>query len=414
MKKSVSIMIALLMLLGTFSFSLNVSAYSEKEPTEEELRAGFTFDVVYVVIKDEYKFREFTAEDFGSDLIDRIEIPYPIAPEDEWADDEDFWLEIHIYLKQNEMTKENIIELGRTLRNNEYVEKIFFNFTGNEFPVFPETPEEVGIYSGAYRPYIEPEHENYDKNGAGMLKNPYYENNYGGLLNYSYAVYRQFAPYMGDIDYVDWFIDTYLEKEVSYITVILTYPGFLPDYIGAMRDRNVSIIKEHLPEESIMYVSGSVPAVVLRVTPEDKNALRRIDDIVFIGDAFFTSKGGSQLAVAGEYTLGNVTGRQDEYYEGEKIGSVKFVNAADARLVLRFAAGLEKPEKELKRFYYCADMNFDGEITSADARLILRTAAGLEKEYELVFGYRSSWYDPMGAWNPVTGSIEFSADDNLF
>ncbi|MBQ7961141.1 MAG: hypothetical protein IJ289_00965 [Clostridia bacterium] len=397
MKKAVSVILALIMLAGIFTFSLNVSAYSEKEPTGEELGAGFTFDVVYVIIKDEYKFREFTAEDFGSDLIDRIEIPYPITPEDEWADDEDFWLEIHVYLKENEMTKKNITELCRTLSKNEYVKKIFLNYTGYEFPVFPETPEEIGVFSGAYRPYTEPEHEGYDRNGAGMLNNPYYKKYYNGLLNHSYSVYNQFAPYMGDIEYVDWFIDTYLEKEVSYITVILAYPEDLPDIEGAMKEYNIGIIKEHLSEENIMYVADTVPAVVLRVTPEDRNALRKIDDIVFIGDAFFTSKmGGSGLAESGVYTLGNVTGRQNEYYEGEKVGSVKFVNAADARLVLRFAAGLEKPETELKRFYYCADMNFDGEINSADARLCLRTAAGLEKEYDLTFGYKSSWYDPMG------------------
>lgn len=396
MKKAVSVILALIMLVSMFSFSWNVSAYSEKEPTEEELRAGFTFDVVYVIIKDEYKFREFTADDFGSDLIDRIEIPYPIDPEDEWADDEDFWLEIHVYLKENEMTKKNITELCRTLSKNEYVKKIYLNYTGYEFSVFPVTPEEIGVFSGAYRPYIEPEHEGYDRNGAGLLNNPYYKKYYNGLLNYSYSVYNQFAPYMGDIDYVGWFIDTYLEKEVSYITVILSHSYGVPDEEGAMRNYNIRAVTKQIPEDNILYVADSVPAVVLRVTPEDRNALRKIDDIVFIGDAFFTSKGGSELAVTGEYTLGNVTGRQGVYYEGELGGSVKFVNAADARLVLRFAAGLEKPETELKRFYYCADMNFDGEINSADARLCLRTAAGLEKEYELVFGYRSSWYDPMG------------------
>lgn len=397
MKKSVSIILVFIMLLSVLPFSVGVSAYSEKEPTEEEIKAGFTFDVVYVVIKDEYKFREFTADDFGSDLIDRIEIPYPINPEDEWADDKDFWLEIHIYLKESEMTKENITKLCKSLRNNEYVKTIFLNFTENDFPFFPQTPEEIGVYYGAYRPYLEPDHENYDRDGAGMLNNPYYKKYYNGLLNHSYSVYNQFAPYMGDIDYVGWFIDTYLEKEVSYITVILSHSYGVPDEEGAMRNYNIRAVTKQIPEDNILYVAETVPALVLRVTPEDRNALRKIDDIVFIGDAFFTSKGGSELAVAGEYTLGNVTGRQDEYYEGEKIGSVKFVNAADARLVLRFVAGLEKPEKEIKRFCYCADMNFDGKIDAADARLILRTAAGLEKEYDLMFGSAADWYDPMWA-----------------
>ena len=79
----------------------------------------------------------------------------------------------------------------------------------------------------------------------------------------------------------------YLEKEESFITVILTAPEDLPDVEGAMREYNTGIIKEYLTEENILYVADAVPAVVLRVTPEDKNALRRIDGIVFIGDAFF-------------------------------------------------------------------------------------------------------------------------------
>ena len=396
MKKSVSIILAFILLLSVLSFPIGVSAYSEKEPTKEELIAGFTFDVVYVVIKNEYKFREFSAENFGSDLIDRIDIPYPLDPDSATADNDDYFLMIHIYLKEDKMTKENVLELYRTVKKNEYVKDAVLNFTENEFPVYPDTPEQVGVYYGAYRPYIEPDHDKYGSKGAGMIYNPYYKCYGNDLLEYSYSVYQNIAEYMGDIDYVGWFIDTYLEKDESFITVILTDPVDFPEEIGAMIEYSTGIIKNHLSEENILYVAGTVPAVVLRVTPEDKNALHRIEEIEFIGDAFFTSNSGSQLAETGVYTLGNVTGRQDEYYEGEKVGSVKFVNAADARLVLRFAAGLENPEKEIKRFYYCADINFDGRITAADARLILRTAAELENEYDLVFGYSSSWNDPMG------------------
>ena len=54
------------------------------------------------------------------------------------------------------------------------------------------------------------------------------------------------------------------------------------------------------------------------------------------------------------------------------------VDAADARLVLRYAAGLEKLTAEQRA---AADVNNDGETNSADTRLILRYIAGLQKEF---------------------------------
>lgn len=50
------------------------------------------------------------------------------------------------------------------------------------------------------------------------------------------------------------------------------------------------------------------------------------------------------------------------------------ITAADARLVLRFAAKLEKYTQSQAKI---SDMNDDGRITSADARLILRMSAQL-------------------------------------
>ena len=51
------------------------------------------------------------------------------------------------------------------------------------------------------------------------------------------------------------------------------------------------------------------------------------------------------------------------------------VTAADARLALRAAVGLEILSEEQKK---AADMDGDGEVTAADARKILRAAVGLE------------------------------------
>ena len=55
----------------------------------------------------------------------------------------------------------------------------------------------------------------------------------------------------------------------------------------------------------------------------------------------------------------------------------KAITAADARLALRAAVGLEQYKKGSTEYKAC-DVDFDGTITAADARLILRAAVGLE------------------------------------
>lgn len=54
------------------------------------------------------------------------------------------------------------------------------------------------------------------------------------------------------------------------------------------------------------------------------------------------------------------------------------VNAADARLALRRAVGLETYEEGSRAFLAC-DVDYNGEVNAADARLILRAAVGLEE-----------------------------------
>ena len=52
------------------------------------------------------------------------------------------------------------------------------------------------------------------------------------------------------------------------------------------------------------------------------------------------------------------------------------VTAYDARMILRTAVGLEKPDRQTLTV---ADIDRDGRVTAADARLALRTGVGLEK-----------------------------------
>ena len=57
------------------------------------------------------------------------------------------------------------------------------------------------------------------------------------------------------------------------------------------------------------------------------------------------------------------------------------INAADARLVLRASAMLDKFNENQKRI---CDMNNDGAIKASDARMVLRVAARLDKNNETV------------------------------
>lgn len=114
------------------------------------------------------------------------------------------------------------------------------------------------------------------------------------------------------------------------------------------------------------------------------------DSITFTQDEINAAN--SNLATAVEYINGDkVMGDFDQNKE---------VSLNDARMTLRFAAGLEQsPDSE---FMYRCDMNGDGAITPADARTILRIAARLEQSdiaYLNAFNAMINWVKPN---NPVS------------
>ena len=57
------------------------------------------------------------------------------------------------------------------------------------------------------------------------------------------------------------------------------------------------------------------------------------------------------------------------------------ISAADARLILRYSAGLETGFNELQK--RVSDINNDGKVNAADARLALRLSASIDKENDL-------------------------------
>lgn len=61
------------------------------------------------------------------------------------------------------------------------------------------------------------------------------------------------------------------------------------------------------------------------------------------------------------------------------------ISAADARLILRYSAGLETGFNELQK--RVSDINNDGKVNAADARIVLRLSASIDKENEIIKKY---------------------------
>lgn len=396
MKKTLSLFLAIVMLFGAFTFCVFAEEKTNipEKYSDEEYAAGFSFEYIYVVIKNEYSFEEFTPEKLGSELISKV-VPDEFDPSSKYYDETTWEMRLDLYLK--EPTRENVVELYKQMSANNYVKRAYINRLDYALPFFPESAQEIGFYTGDYRPWVEPDNEYYIANGSNMLKNPYYQTFYNELLEYSNAIYNQFAEYISDVDYISYFAEKYFDKDENYVTLIFNNQIGVPDEEGAIRDYNIAVLEKYFDEEDILYVGDTVFAAIVHINKENKDVIKEIEELAFIGDAFFTKRG-SLPATVGKYTLGNVIGEEtDPYYDDSSLNKpLKKVTAADARFVLRYSAGLEKVGAD-KRFYFCADINFDNTINSADARLILRTAAELEDKYEISYGYFVQWYDYMGS-----------------
>ena len=385
MKKFTAILMSIVLLTGCLL--LPVSA-EDKVVSEQEKAAGFLFTHVYVMIEEEYtfKFDEFTPEMFSQELIESVVNLYPYDPDIYSLD----YYQVILQLNLKNPSEENIVALCQTLKDNEYVMYIELDYTDEYIPVYPDSAEFIPNYRGSYNPLIETiDSSNHTVNTVrrNMLNNAYYKIYYDELLAYSVALYTEKLRFLGDFDYVEYYADEKLSDVAGYVTLIFD----VPEGTESVREKNLSVLSKYFDAEDILYVGDSVNAAVVRVDETDAATIKNMSELKFISDAFFNDMcTGGLLCEAGQFMLGDVYGKKDESavdYNG--------VTAADARYILRYSAGLEKVTDNLKRFYYCADMNFDGNITSADARLALRTAAGLETKYQIMFGYSVCWYDPM-------------------
>lgn len=93
----------------------------------------------------------------------------------------------------------------------------------------------------------------------------------------------------------------------------------------------------------------------------------KIHDSGFYRATIEVYSGGDRLTKRAEFSYNKSLFNGDVNNDGK-------ITAADARLVLRFSAGLQKYTTSQRKK---ADINGDGRITAADARLVLRIAASM-------------------------------------
>lgn len=201
-----------------------------------------------------------------------------------------------------------------------------------------------------------------------FINNDFYKNHYDDLFEMYYKRYCEYRNAENPDDYIiapDAKINKSLynlilgSKDNFYLSVYLKYEGSIS------ADRNNSILSNTQNIQSILYVGKTTPCAVITVEGgKDIDGILKNDEIDCITLCF------SDFVKTVVFT--------------DDAGNISFTpSAADARLVLRYAAGLGGPEKtylsEYKKFYYLSDTDFNGVINAKDARTVLRIAAGLEK-----------------------------------
>ncbi len=218
---------------------------------------------------------------------------------------------------------------------------------------------------------------------ANMIKNPYYKKNYNSLLAHSYAVYKNSWQQENNKEYIQVYVDECMGYPLNYVTLILeenTNPKM------TVYEYNKKVLQKYFDDDNIVYISDNDFAAIVGVEDVYADVVTQMEELEFIGDAFFSDDIQDEVSMPGIYALGDVVAPTQSKGGDDAIKP----NAADARFLLRYAAALEKGEMS-KQFYFCGDVNFDGKISAKDARTVLRMAAGLEQIYYLSFSDYKSW-----------------------
>lgn len=249
-----------------------------------------------------------------------------------------------------------------------------------------QRPRPSRIFDGNYMPMLEKEGSNDIYVVKNMIRNPYYKIHYNELLENCVKIYEESEDGFEE-DYIAKYVDYTGDEAERYVTLILKTPEeAISESENSIRNYNLSVLGKYFPDEQILYIADRVFAAVVMLLPEDTQTVKSITEAEFIGDAFFDSYG----AVTADVSTRPVGDADNKYIEIDGVLTKK-VTASDARLILRYTAGLYKNDS--KGFLFVSDVDFDNEITAADARLALRTAAGLESVYKLSYGSSAYWYD---------------------
>lgn len=387
MKKVIALFLSIIMLMSTVSVC--VLSYAEDE--DDDLLTAFDGDEseiesIRVLIKPEYADEYFTPAYFDAELVEAVE--YVGESEEDFESETLHAVWLALYLK--EPTYENVIALfERALNDNDKIETVSVKFAGAAddmgAPLESLTPEDwFPAFRGSYTPILY---------GGGclrivrnMLCNPYYQVHHDELLQECVKTYESVAETVDRAQFITRYTEEYLASG-DFKTLIFAEPE---NTDVSVAEYNTALCEKYFDSEDILYVGDSVYAAVVGVTYENIDEFKNIPELVFMGDAFFINYG-STICVIGERLSGDVYHEENVNNDPDFLYEDK-VTAADARLILRYSAGLEQINMT-KEFGFCADMDFDGQINAADARLALRTAARLEREYTLTFNYESCWVD---------------------
>lgn len=227
------------------------------------------------------------------------------------------------------------------------------------------------------------------------IRNEYYQLYHDTLFELTYATYKDgvengITKYeelpdgygqivtipFGDLGRIDtaFYEELKASDDTYYLSVYLKYSG------NFSQEENNSLLSTVNGIDEILYTGATTPCAIIVIKGKNIDAVLESDAIEYVSSAFFifSTTPTSRIPEDGNRTYAP--------------------NAAHARKVLRYAAGLYdlsdmKILSEIKEFLIMSDTDFDGKITAKDARTSLRIAAGLEAKVEFTHNTDSFWSD---------------------
>lgn len=215
-----------------------------------------------------------------------------------------------------------------------------------------------------------------------FIRNEYYTIYADALFEYSYTQYKKDLSetegqdgllLIADGQKIDPALYEQMQEEGDryYLSLYLQYEGEFTE------EANRKILSSLDGLSEILYVGTATPCAVVAVpSGQSLDAVLNHENVACVTRCFSSIR----KTVPAIPEDGNI---------------VYAPTAADARLVLRYSAGLETiPSAQLseaKKFFFLNDCDLDGKLTAADARTALRISAGLEAQRIFSVSTESFW-----------------------